>query len=75
MLCFSGLELSSRWVALRKGKFQLTVDNEVSTLARLAYYENQLTGQEINRSVVCIKRVGLRENVRAFFPRDKANCP
>ena len=24
---------------------------------------------------VCIKWVGFRENVGAFFPRDKANCP
>ena len=25
---------------------------------------------------ICIKRIGFRENVRAFFfPRDKANCP
>ena len=65
----------------RKGKFQHSVDDEVSALARLAYYENQLIGQEISLSVVCIKRVDFTENVRAFFPQGqsklsvKMKCP
>ena len=32
----------------RKGLVQHTVDNEVSALARLAFYKNSLIGQEIN---------------------------
>ena len=31
----------------RKGVLYQTVDNEVSALARLAFYENSLIGQEI----------------------------
>ena len=30
----------------RKGLLKHTVDNEVSVLARLTFYKNQLTGQE-----------------------------
>ena len=32
----------------RKGLLQHTVDNEASALARLAFYENSLIGQEIS---------------------------
>ena len=32
----------------RKGLLQDTVDNEVSALARFAFYENLLIGQEIS---------------------------
>lgn len=32
----------------RKDLLQHTVDNEVSALARLTFYENLLTGQEIS---------------------------
>ena len=37
----------------RKGLLQYTVDNEVYALARLAFYENLLIGQEI--SVSCLQ--------------------
>ena len=40
------------------------MDNEVSTLVRLTFYENLLIGQETS----------VLENVRAFL-RDKENCP
>ena len=36
----------------RKGLLQHTVDNEVSVLARLTFYENLLIGQE--KSVCCL---------------------
>ena len=36
----------------RKGLLQYTVDNEVYALARLAFYDNLLIGQEI--SVSCL---------------------
>ena len=48
----------------RKGLLEHTVDNEVSTLVRLTFYENLLIGQETS----------VRENVRGFL-RDKENCP
>ena len=53
-----------------KGPLQHAVDNEVSALARLTFYENLLIGQKIS---LRIKRVQFRENARAF-PRDKENC-
>ena len=37
--------------SIRKGPAQQTVDNEVTTFTRLAFYENLLIGQEI--SVCC----------------------
>ena len=47
-------------------KVQHTVDNKVSTLARLILYENLFIEQEKN--VRCPhKRVEFRQNVRAFF--------
>ena len=39
------------------------MDNEVSTLVRLTFYEHLLIGQETS----------VRENVRGFL-RDKENC-
>ena len=62
-----------------KGKVFYTVDNEVSALKLLAFYENLLIGQDVIKcplsvlTDVRIKRVEFRESVRAF-PRDKANC-
>ena len=45
-----------------------TVDDEVTALARLTFYENLfITG-------VRIRRVEFRENVWGF-PRDKESCP
>ena len=47
----------------RKGLLQYIVENEVSVLATLAFYENVLIGQE---TTVRIKGVEFRKNVRAF---------
>ena len=44
MLSLEGLFLRSK----RKGLSQHAVDNEVSPLASLTFYENLLTGQEID---------------------------
>ena len=56
-----------------------TVDNEMSALARLTFYENLFIGQET--SVRCVyqrvsvsRRVEFRENVWGFA-RDKESCP
>ena len=54
----------------RRGPSQQAVDNEVSALAMLTFYESLLIEQELS---VRIKRVQFRENARAF-PRDKENC-
>ena len=42
----------------RKSLLQHTVDNEVSALARLSFYENLFIGKE-QVSVVCIKQVSV----------------
>ena len=56
----------------KKGPLQHAVNDEVSAIARLTFYtENLLIGQEIS---VRIKRVQFNENATAF-PRDRENCP
>ena len=47
-----GASIESLSRSKRKGLLQYTVDNEVYALARLAFYENLLIGQEI--SVSCL---------------------
>ena len=58
----------------RKGFLQHTVDDELSALARFAFYENLLIGRKqvsvVHIIGVHIKRFDLKEKVRAF-PRDK----
>ena len=63
---------------LQEGKvFLQSVDDELSALARLTFYENLLIGQETSvvvRINGCpIKQVEFLENELAF-PRDKNNC-
>ena len=67
-------ETSDFFFFLLSKKAQHTVDNKVSTLARLILYENLFIEQEKN--VRCPhKQVEFRQNARAFFPGDKENCP
>ena len=54
----------------RKDLLQHIVDNEVSALARLTFYENLLTGQEIS---VRINGLNLGKMQGVSFPRDKEN--
>ena len=61
-------ETSDFFFFLLSKKVQHTVDNKVSTLARLILYENLFIEQEKN--VRCPhKRVEFRQNARAFFSR------
>ena len=55
-------------------KVQHTVDNKVSTLARLILYENLFIEQE-KMSVVRISGLNLDKMQGLFFPGDKENCP
>ena len=70
-------DLTEGFFNLQKGKVYYTVNNEVSALKLLAFYENLFIGQQVSPlsvlMTVRIKRVEFRENVRAF-PRDKAKC-
>ena len=64
----------------RKGLLQHAIENEVSSLAKLIFFEKLLTGQNKSNVPLSVltgvrfKRVEFRENVWTL-PRDKQNCP